>query len=156
LALRTRGRTQTEMIDATDGSAHIEVVSGALNGVDLGGVSTTIRNALRGELIAPEARTPFLGFSATFAIADGVLATDDVSFNTENLRIPGIAVIDLPQRRLDARLSPRSPRGGLAFPFSVRGPWGRFNYAYEINSRSQTEILARIRQVEAASLAPEN
>jgi hypothetical protein len=37
-----------------------------------------------------------------------------------------------------------------------RGPWGRFNYAYEINSRSQTEILARIRQVEAASLAPEN
>ena len=60
------------MIAAARGSAHIEVVSGALQGVDLGGVARTIRNALRGELIAPEARTPFQGFSATFAVADGV------------------------------------------------------------------------------------
>ncbi len=73
LNVRVQGRTQSEMINSADGYAHIEVVSGTLHGVDLGGVRTTIRNALRGELIAPEARTPFQGFSATFAIADGVL-----------------------------------------------------------------------------------
>lgn len=90
LNVRVQGRTQSEMIDSADGYAHIEVVSGALRGVDLGGVATTIRNALRGELIAPEARTPFLGLSATFAIADGVLASGSLSMNTTDLRVPAL------------------------------------------------------------------
>lgn len=153
LNIRVQGTTQSEMINSADGYAHMEVVSGTLHGVDLGGVATTIRNALRGELIAPEARTPFQGFSATFAIADGVLASDSLSFNTTALRIPGIAVIDLPNRRLDARLAPRSPRGGVVVPFAARGPFGQFTYAHDISGRAQAEITARVAQVEAASRA---
>jgi AsmA protein len=129
------------------------VVSGTLHGVDLGGVSRTIRNALRGELIAPEARTAFQGFSGTFAIADGVLAADDISFNTTDLRIPGIGVIDVPQRRVDLRLAPRSPRGGVVFPFSIRGSWTQLSYNADISDRAQREIIARVREVEAASRA---
>lgn len=150
LNVRTQGRTQSDMLAALVGRTHIEVVSGTLHGVDLGGVSTTIRNALRGELIAPEARTGFQGFSATFAIYNGVLATDDLSFNTPDLRIPGIGLIDVPNRRLDMRLAPRSPRGGIVVPFSVRGPWGRFEYASDIRDSAQREILPRVRAVEAA------
>ncbi|MDZ4692408.1 AsmA family protein [Terricaulis sp.] len=150
LNVRTQGRTQSEFLAALNGRTHIEVVSGTLHGVDLGGVSTTIRNALRGELIAPEARTEFLGFSSTFAIYNGVLATDDLSFNTADLRIPGIGLIDVPNRRLDMRLAPRSPRGGVVVPFSVRGPWGRFEYASDIRDTAQREILPRVRAVEAA------
>lgn len=153
LNLRVEGRTQSEMIAGADGYAHVEVVSGVLHGVDLGGVATTIRNALRGELIAPEARTPFQGLSGTFAIADGVLATDTLSFNTTDLRIPGIAVIDLPNRRVDARLAPRSPRGGVVVPFSARGPIGQFTYANDLSDRALREITPRIAQVEAASRA---
>lgn len=153
LNVRTQGQTQSEMINSADGYAHLEVVSGTLRGVDLGGVATTIRNALRGELIAPEARTPFQGFSATFAIADGALASDSLSFNTEALRIPGVAIIDLPNRRLDARLAPRSPRGGVVVPFAARGPFGQFTYAHDINGRALAEITPRITQIEAASRA---
>jgi AsmA protein len=116
-------------------------------------VATTIRNALRGELIAPEARTAFQGFSATFAVADGVLASDNLSFNTADLRIPGIGVIDVGTRRIDLRLAPRSPRGGVVFPFSIRGPWTQIAYASDMNDRAQAEILARVREVEAASRA---
>ncbi|MBY0568924.1 MAG: AsmA family protein [Hyphomonadaceae bacterium] len=151
IRIDTEGRTQTEMLRAADGRIHLEVVSGVLHGVDLGGVATTIRNALRGELIAPEARTPFQGFSATFAVADGVLASDNVSFNTTDLRIPGIGVIDVGGRRIDLRLAPRSPRGGVVFPFSIRGPWAQLSYASDMNDRAQVEILARVREVEAAS-----
>jgi AsmA protein len=151
--VRAEGRTQTELLSSIDGRTHIEVVSGTLHGVDLGGVSRTIRNALRGELTAPEARTPFQGISATFAIADGVLASDDLSFNTVDLRIPGIGVIDVPRRRIDVRLAPRSPRGGLVFPFAVRGPWSELSYNHDMNDRAQREILARVREVEAASRA---
>lgn len=153
LNVRVQGRTQSEMINSTDGYAHIEVVSGVLRGVDLGGVATTIRNALRGELIAPEARTPFQGLSATFATADGVLASDSLSMNTTDLRIPGIAVIDLPNRRLDARLAPRSPRGGVVVPFAARGPFGELTYAHDISGRALADITPRIAQVEAASRA---
>jgi AsmA protein len=153
LNLRAEGRTQSELLASVDGRTHIEVVSGVLHGVDLGGVSRTIRNALRGELIAPEARTPFQGFSATFAIADGALAADDLSFNTVDLRIPGVGVIDVPQRRLDLRLAPRSPRGGLVFPFAIRGPWTQLSYNADLSDRAQRDILARVREVEAASRA---
>ena len=153
LNLRTQGRTQSELISALDGRTHIEVVSGALRGVDLGGVAATIRNALRGELIAPEARTPFQGFSATFAVADGVLASDNLSFNTPNLRIPGIGVIDLNARRVDVRLAPRGSSGGLVIPFSARGPWERIGYASDIRDQAQREIATRVREVQAASRA---
>lgn len=153
LNVRAVGSTQQELLASLDGTTHIEVVSGILHGVDLGGVSTTIRNALRGELIAPEAQTPFQGFSGTFAIADGVLASDDLSFNTTDLRIPGIGVIDVPQRRIDVRLAPRSPRGGIVFPFSMRGPWAQLSYASDLNDRAQREILTRVRSTEAASRA---
>lgn len=152
--LRMAGRAQTGFINSADGRMHIEVVSGKLHGVDLGGVATTIRNALRGELIAPEAETEFHGMSATFAIANGVLASDDLSFNTPDLRIPGLGIIDVPRRRLDLRLSPRSPRGGVAVPFSIRGPWGEFTYASDMNDRFLRELTPRVREVEAAARAP--
>jgi AsmA protein len=151
--VRANGRAASELVGSADGRVHLEIVSGVLHGVDLGGVSTTIRNALRGELIAPEARTPFLGFSGTFAVADGVLASNNLSFNTSDLRIVGVGVIDAPQRRLDMRLSPRSPRGGATFPFSIRGPWGQFSYAADLNGRVERELGARVSALQAASRA---
>ena len=153
LNLREQGRTQSELINAADGAVHIEVVSGALHGVDLGGVARTIRNALRGELIAPQARTPFNGFSATFAVADGVLASDNLSFNTPDLRIPGLAVIDLTQRRLDMRVAPRSSHGGIVIPFAARGPWSQIGYTSDISDRALHEVQARVAQVKAAARA---
>lgn len=153
LNVRTRGRTQSALIGALDGSTHLEVISGTLHGVDLGGVSTTIRNALRGELIAPEATTRFQGMSATFLISDGVLASDDISFNTADLRIPGIGLIDLPRRRLDLRLAPRSPRGGIVFPFAIRGPWSQLGYNADISDRVLREVGARVQAVKTAARA---
>lgn len=154
--VRAAGANAAELVASADGRVHLEVVQGVLHGVDLGGVSTTIRNALRGELIAPQAQTPFLGFSGTFAVADGVLASNNLSFNTEDLRILGVGVIDTPGRRLDARLSPRSPRGGATFPFSVRGPWGQFSYAADLSGRVERELAARVTELQAASRAGRN
>ena len=150
--LRTQGATQTELINNARGRVHIEVVSGVLRGVDLGGVSRTIRNALRGELIAPEARTPFHGFSATFAVANGALASDDLSFNTPDLAIPGIGVIDLSGKRLDLRMAPRSAQGGgIVVPFSARGPFTALAYDSDLRGRARTEIEPRVREIDAAA-----
>jgi AsmA protein len=150
--LSTQGRSQSELIAAADGTAHLEVITGALRGVDLGGVARTIRNALSGELIAPQARTPFRGFSATFTIGNGVLASRNLSFNTPALAMPGIGVIDVPARRLDVRFAPRSARGGgIVIPFAVRGPFGDFDYSSDIRDRAKVQIEARIAEVQAAA-----
>jgi AsmA protein len=151
--LQTHGSTQRDLIANADGRIHVEVISGALHGVDLGGVARTIRNALRGELIAPEARTPFQGFSASFAVAHGALASDNLSFNTPDLRIPGVGVIDLAARRLDLRISPRSPRGGIAIPFSIRGPFEALNYNSDIGGSALHDIENRVRAVQSAAAA---
>lgn len=153
LALTMSGRTQSEMINGADGRAHIEVVSGALRGVDLGGVSRTIRNALRGELVAPEARTRFHGFSASFAIADGVLASDNLSFNTPEMRIPGVGVIDIVGQRLDLRMAARAQGGGIVAPFSARGPWTGLAYASDLRDIALREITTRVRDVQQAARA---
>ncbi len=154
LSVTTRGATQSELISAADGRLHLEVVAGTLHGVDLGGVSRTVRNALRGELTAPEARTPFQGFSATFAIGNGVLASDNLSFNTPDLRIPGLVVVDFPQRRIDARLAPRSAGSFVVFPFSARGPFaGPLAYDHDIGDRTQREVRAMIARVRANARA---
>jgi AsmA protein len=153
--IETQGLTQRELIESARGRAHIEVVSGTLRGVDLGGVASTIRTALRGELIAPEAQTPFQGMSGTFAIAGGALASDSLSFNTPQLRIPGIGVIDLVRSRIDMRMAPRSPRGGIVVPFAARGPLGQVAYTSDIRDRALREIQARVNEVEAAARAPQ-
>ncbi|HWA00403.1 MAG TPA: AsmA family protein [Caulobacterales bacterium] len=150
-SLRTHGRSQSDLINDADGRIHVEVITGALRGVDMGGLARTLRNALNNELISPQARTPFTGMSATFAIADGVLASNNLSFNTPELSIPGIAVIDLRARRIDARMAPRSSRGGIVIPFAARGSFDDIRYASDISDRARREIDARVRQVQAAA-----
>ena len=128
---------------------HLEVVNGVLHGVDLGGVTRTISNALNGQLIAPAARTPFQGFSATFAVANGVLAGDNLSFNTPDLTAPGMAVIDLSAHTLEARVAPRSPHGGITVPFTVVGPFAALHYDSDLRGLKRAPIQAQVRAVQA-------
>ncbi len=142
----TRGRSQTAFIRELDGRASLEVRSGALRGIDLGGVATTIRRAMNDQLIAESAVTELDGMSATFAIANGVMASETLSFNTPDLRLRGIGVIDLVQRALDLRVAPQDAM--LAIPFRARGPWDGLLFASDINGRGRDEIEARIRTVQ--------
>jgi hypothetical protein len=38
-------------------------------------------------------------------------------------------------------------------PFSIRGPWGQFSYASDMNDRVLRELIPRVREVEAAARA---
>ncbi len=152
LNVRTQGRNQSGLIRALDGRVSFELVSGALQGVDLGGVATTIRRALNNDLIQPDARTPLTGMSATFAISDGVMASDSISFNTPDLRLRGLGIIDLSARSMDLRLVPQN--AVLAIPFRVHGPWDLLGYAGDLNGEARRALEPRVRAVRAASVAP--
>lgn len=149
LAVSTTGRNQSSLIRNLDGRANVEVRSGALHGVDLGGVATTIRRALNNRLVAADARTTLTGMSASFAISDGVMATDNLSFNTPDLRLRGLGILDVAGRSLDVRVVPQGTV--LAIPFRVSGPWGRMGYASDIQGRARRELEPRVRAIKAAS-----
>ena len=125
--------------------------NGGLRGVNLGGVSRTIRNALRGEMVNPAARTPFSSFTATIKAADGVLATKDLVMVTPDARLSAIGVIDIGARALDMRLSPRL--SGVAVPFRASGGWAQIGYASDFLGRARPAIEARVRAVQAKAPA---
>ncbi len=143
------GRTQKEMIASTAGTGNVTFQNGAIRGVDLGGVSRTIRKAMRRELMAPTARTPFTTFSATFKAADGVIATQDLRLDAADAKISAVGMIDAPGRRLDLRLVPRLGSTGLPVPFVASGPWTGVTYASDILGRARPAIEARTRAVVA-------
>lgn len=147
--LDMRGARPGDMVKSANGRVHLEVVTGVLHGVDLGGVTRTISNALDGRLIAPGAKTSFRGFSATFSIADGVLASDNLSFNTPDLTAPGMGLIDLNAHTIEARFAPRSPHGGITVPFTVIGPFAQPRYNSDLRGLQRAPIQAHVRAVQA-------
>jgi AsmA protein len=143
------GRTQTAKIAALAGTGAVTFTDGAIRGVDLGGVSRTIRNAMRRELVSPTARTPFTNFSASFKASDGVIATNDLKLDAANAKISAIGTIDAGKKELDLRLVPRLGSAGLPVPFRVLGPWTGLTYVSDILGRARPAIEARTRAVMA-------
>jgi AsmA protein len=145
--MTSRGSTQKELMATLSGTGAFTFQNGALNGVNLGGLSKTIRNAVRGEMVSPTARTPFSSFTATVKAADGVVATNDLAMVTPEARINAIGVIDMAGRAVDMRLTPRL--SGIAVPFRASGPWGQIGYQSDFLGRARPAIEARVRAVQA-------
>lgn len=141
-----QGASQDAIFSSLRGRVTVRVANGALRGVDLGGVARTIQNAISGELVNPNARTTFSNLTATFAIAGGVMASDDFSVATPDLRIDGLGIINLGEQQLVMRIVPRE--GGVAIPFVVRGPWARLEYASDLRGRERPGIQAQVRDVQ--------
>lgn len=145
--LTSRGANQKQMMSSLAGTANFSFQNGALNGVNLGGLSKTIRNAVRGEMVSPTARTPFSSFTASVKAADGVLATSDLTMVTPEARINAIGVIDMGGRAVDMRLTPRL--SGIAVPFRASGAWGSIGYQSDFLGRARGPIEARVKAVQA-------
>lgn len=147
-AFSSRGGTQKEMMRSLAGDGSVVLSNGALTGVDLGGVARSIRNAMRGELVAPTAKTPFTNLSFSLRAFDGVIATQDLRLDASNARLTAAGVIDAGGRSLDFRVVPRLGSMGLAVPFRVSGPWTGFTYASDLLGRARgAEAEAKARAV---------
>ncbi len=142
-----RGATQRALMTSLNGTGAFTFENGALRGVNLGGVGRTIRDAMRGEMVSPAARTPFSRFAATIMAADGVLATRDLVMVAPQARINAIGVIDMGGRSMDMRLTPRL--SGVAVPFRVSGAWTGIGYVSDILGRARPAIEARVRAIQA-------
>lgn len=148
LVLTATGRTQDELVSSLGGRAAFVLNQGAVRGVDIGGLSETIGAVMRNELIQSGARTAFNGLSMSFEASAGRFATQDFQLNLERMRVGMVGVIDLRQRRLDLRFTPRSRL--ITTPFTVRGPFNQLSYASDLRGRTRGEIEGLARGVVAA------
>jgi AsmA protein len=151
LALEASGANQDALVRSLRGRAGLALNQGAITGVDIGGLSETIGRAMRNELAQPTARTSFSGLSMSVSMANGRMGFTDFQMFLDRIRMGGSGVIDLAQRRLDLRFTPRAQI--VTTPFTMRGPFGALAFESDLRGRSRAEIEGLARAVAVAERA---
>ena len=143
----SRGASMAELVAALDGGGALSVVDGAveglsLEGVDIAGALHAAAAAILDVDAAGRARTLFDSLDATFVIAGGVVANDDLEVRAPLFRAAGAGRAALPARTLDYRLSAtlaaQGAGGGvladIPIPIRASGPWE--SLAWEVDWES--------------------
>jgi AsmA protein len=101
------GRTTDEVLNTMSGNVDFKVLDGALEGADLWYEIRRARALLRQQAL-PErsgpARTPFTAMTASGAMTNGVLATNDLNVAMQYLKVNGQGSVNVPASTLDYRL----------------------------------------------------
>ena len=152
LDLNTQGATTNDWIRALQGTARIELESGAIRGINL---AQTVRNAqqLLGGSRSVDLntdntqKTDFSELSASFTINRGIATNRDLTLKAPLLRLSGEGVIHLPDQTLNYLLRPTlvaTTQGqggreagdlrGLTVPVRLTGPLTEPRWRLEIGS----------------------
>jgi AsmA protein len=123
------GRSERDLIASLDGKCSLNIVKGALKGADLVALVQSAAAPITGGNAGGE--TQFSSLSATYTIAKGVMRNSDLKMKTLAIPMEGAGTIDLPQRSVDYRLTPRLA-GLVGVPVLIKGPWDNLSYAPDV------------------------
>jgi AsmA protein len=139
LALTAQGANQAQLVGSLAGRVGLVLNQGALQGLDLGGLSETIGRVMRNELAQADAVTRFSNLSLSFDVDAGRAATTDLYVTVPGMRIGAVGVFDLVQRRVDLRFMPRGRL--ITTPFVMRGPFaGPLSFESDLRGRLREEF----------------
>ncbi|CDX46550.1 AsmA family protein [Mesorhizobium plurifarium] len=134
VAVSGAGKTTKSLARSLGGKAAAKFSDGAFRGIDIAEVYNNLVGLLAGGFKQDQAKkTTFTELGASFAIANGVAQTADISLLGPLVRMDGSGRIDLADQTLDIRLNPRvvaslSGQGGdvavngIGVPVVVQGP----------------------------------
>ncbi|RWB72015.1 MAG: AsmA family protein [Mesorhizobium sp.] len=134
VAVSGAGKTTKSLARSLGGKAAAKFSDGAFRGIDIAEVYNNLAGLLAGGFKQDQAKkTTFTELGASFAIADGIAQTTDISLLGPLLRMDGSGTIDLADQTLDMRLNPRvvaslAGQGGdvavkgIGVPVVVQGP----------------------------------
>jgi AsmA protein len=147
LDLTTRGSTQNEIVNALAGSGNIDFQNGALRGVDLVAVASTIENIVNtggiGALTSGQSTTEFTEFGGSFIVQNGIANNDDFLMINPVVRVMGNGELNLAAQTLDFYLEPQPVASGnvggvdisnIGVPFRVHGPWSDLSYTPDLQN----------------------
>ncbi len=127
------GRSQRDIIASLAGRGSLHLDRGKLEGVNIIGMMKNAANALTMGLVGGGNNTDFSTLSGTFTITNGILKNSDLQLVSSELPMTGAGTVDLPQRQVNYRLTPKVA-GALAVPVLITGPWDHLSYRPDIGA----------------------
>lgn len=152
--LLASGGSVDALVRSLSGEGRVALGQGELRGLDLAGM---IRNLDPGYVGAGQ-KTIFDSVTASFTVAGGVLANDDLAFVAALLRAEGRGRVDLGARTLDYRLVPTAlpgadGSGGVRVPVLITGPWAAPRIALDLEALAEERLKIEEEKVRAAAEA---
>ena len=152
------GRSQDAIMRSLAGSSSFTFNDGQWKGVNLAQMARTLQSFTSGQAASSEGgSTDFAELSATFAVADGAMATDNLRMLNPYVRLDGRGLINVGAQTIDMRIAPRAVNSiegqggnaglaGLGIPFRVVGPWSRVQFRpalEDVVQNQMRDILSR-------------
>lgn len=152
--LLSSGASVDALVRGLSGEGRFALGQGELRGLDLAGM---IRNLDPGFVGAGQ-KTIFDSVTASFTVAGGVLANEDLAFAAPLLRADGRGRVDLGARTLDYRLLPTAlpgadGTGGLRVPVLISGPWAAPRISLDLEALAEERLKIEEEKVRAAAEA---
>jgi AsmA protein len=150
------GNTISAMKKAVNGNFSLNLVDGAIKGIDIdqklrlaqsllnkGGAGSEMQTANKDE------KTAFKEFKATFKVANGIAHNDDLSLRSELIRVSGAGDINIGNDSIDyiakAAIAQTADRqGGNAIPLRVSGPYTNLKYTLDYGAMLQDAVKQKM------------
>lgn len=145
------GASQAAIMRSLRGNASFNFNDGQWKGFNLAQIARTIQSMATGQQAAQGGATDFAELSATFTVAQGAAATDNVRLLNPYVRLDGQGLINIGAQTIDMRIAPRavnSAQGqggdasiaGLGVPFRVSGPWSHVSFRVALEDVVQNQL----------------
>jgi AsmA protein len=143
--LQTRGGNVRELVGALGGTGSVTVKDGAVLGINIAGMLRQLLTLGLDSSAGEQQRTDFAEAGANFRIVNGILHTQDLHLSAPVLRLQGAGTVDLPQRTIDMRITPKlattlqgqgasgEPVLQAGIPFVVQGPYASPSVRFDLN-----------------------
>ena len=124
VAVTGHGKSQREIVGTLDGKGNFDLANGKIKGVNLVAMVKNIGSAFQA---GAADETDFGSLTGTYTIQNGILRNNDLQLKSGEVPMSGAGTVDLPQRTVDYKLTPRLA-GAVAVPVIVKGPWDDLSY----------------------------
>lgn len=155
--LTMRGNTVSAMKKALNGHFSLNLVDGAVKGIDIDKKLLAAQAMLSGgggvtrESLAanPGEKTTFKEFKATFKVSNGVAHNDDLSLRSELVRVSGAGDINIGNDSVDYRAKAAiartaDGRGGITVPVHVSGPFSDLRYTLDYGAMIREAVKQKV------------
>jgi AsmA protein len=157
------GPSQAALMRSLRGNASFGFNDGQWKGVNLAQMARTLQSVMSGQGVSSGGgATDFAELSASFAVADGVAATENLRLLNPFVRLEGAGLVNIGAQTIDMRIAPRAVRSmegqggdtsiaGLGIPFRISGPWSRVSFRPAIEEIVQNQLRDILGQQEEGS-----
>lgn len=157
------GSSQAAIMRSLSGAASFEFNDGQWKGVNLAQIARSVQSVVSGQaMTSGGGATDFAELGASFAVADGIAATDNLRLLNPFVRLEGAGLVNIGAQTIDMRIAPRAVRSiegqggdagvaGIGIPFRVSGPWSRVSFRPALEEIVQNQLRDILRQQEDGS-----